>query len=282
MKKLFLVSLVAILFAACTNESSETISENGVKTVSLNLGGDFVVNLTRSTPIESAQDIWVFDYVDDELIQTVHKEKGDSNFDRPKITLKHGKHDLYVVVSAGKVHDKIEATNAIIWETIGDTFRGHLNVDINANSGNTLDVTLDRVVAMLNVKSADLMPADAKSIDIKFSKWYFGINYITGEPAGLVINHKMTLTDVNKSAYLDNKMYVFTTKEETKVDLTLDANSVFANVKHIQVYDVPLKANAITVVKGNIFSFSSEGSNESYGMNINLNDTWDTGYGVNW
>ena len=74
MKKLLFVLLAVIMLAACTKDSSDIVSEESVKTILLNLGGDFVIEqLTRSTSVEMAQDIWVFDIVDNKLNVSQHQ-----------------------------------------------------------------------------------------------------------------------------------------------------------------------------------------------------------------
>lgn len=281
MKKLLLILLAAIMLTACSNDSSDMISEGGVKTVSLNLGGDFVIEqLTRSTSVEMAQDIWVFDIVDNKLTQTIHKTKDDSDFTNPRIDLKYGNHDLYIIVSNGKEPNHIATSNTITWETIGDTFRGHLNTNVDAKSGSTLNATLDRAVALLDLTSSDVIPGNAQYVSIKLDKWYYGINYITGAPTGLVTNYTLTVENLNKDSYFNAKIYEFA-KEETKVNVTIDASVAYSIIKH-SIPNVPLKANSTTILKGNIFTSDSNENPDAFGIKLNMNDTWGTGYNVTW
>jgi hypothetical protein len=282
MKKLLLfITLAAVLMTACSNESTE-ITKNGVevKTVSLNFMGDFTVEqLTRSTYVEQIQDIWIFDVMESKLIQTIHNK----DLSNSRVDLKYGKHDLYVVISAGKEPNHHISTTTITWETVGDTFWGHTSTEVGTRSENTVNITLDRMVAMINIQSSDNIPNNAKSVNITLSRWYYGINYISGNLAGLVKDYTVKVDGLENDTYFNTGIYEFATKEEEKIDVTLDANEEYSNIKHTKVTDVPLKANTVTTLKGNIFTPTSSYTPGTYGIKFNINDSWMTeGYNITW
>lgn len=273
--------IVTLLLVACTNDSADiTAEETGVKTVALNLGGDFTIEqLTRSTSVETAQDIYVFDYMDGNIVQTVHQQKGDPIFGSPRISLKYGKHHLYFIVANG-TEPSITA-NIIRWQKVGDTFWGAMDVDINAKTGNTMDVTLERVVAQLKISSSDIIPGDAQYLRITPSAWYYGLDYTTGTPSALSTS-TLTIDNLDKGSYFSMTLYGLATKDEQKIDIVLDANT-----KYSLVTSVPVRANTVTMLKGNIFTASSTSGDsyttpETFGFNIKVNSSWNTGYNMTW
>jgi hypothetical protein len=272
--------IVTLLLVACTNDSTDiTAEETGVKTVALNLGGDFTIEqLTRSTSVETAQDIYIFDYMDGKSVQTIHQQKGDPIFGSPRISLKYGKHHLYFIVANG-TEPSITA-NIIRWQKVGDTFWGAMDVDINAKTGNTLDVTLERVVAQLKISSSDIIPSDAQYLKITPSAWYYGLDYTTDTPA--LSTSTLTIDNLDKGSYFSMTLYGFATKDEQKIDIVLDANTKYSNVT-----SVPIRANTVTMLRGNIFTASSTSGDsyttpETFGVNIKVNSSWNTGYNMTW
>ena len=112
MKKTILLAFVVCLMTACEklspddameeieNEKSEELV-NG-RTFTFTLKGDFR-NEMKTRGILSANgsemsDLWMFDYVGDELVQQLHLTPSDENFDAPTITLSYTSHHVYIVV----------------------------------------------------------------------------------------------------------------------------------------------------------------------------------------
>ena len=132
---------------------------------------------TRATLAElGITDLWLFDYVDGQVVQTVHKADG---FGDVTASLCYGAHTLCFVASRGSeptvdVHD-------ISWEKPSDTFWAAVTMDVLPSTPTSQAVTLRRVATRLRVSVSDEITADMRRIEVEPALWYYGIDVRTGD-----------------------------------------------------------------------------------------------------
>ena len=199
MNRIVLMAMAVCLLTACekTIESEENVDEvittDGKPVVgkrfTFTVKGDFSSEwkpVTRgylSADGKDMTDLWLFDYVDGQLVQQLHQ--GDNtaeNFGKPQMTLSYGSHHVYFVASRG-AEPALNTTNATItWSSVRDTFWKDYEVSVVSTSNGNRAVTLDRVVTKLMLTFTDAISSDAFSINFTPDTWYYGMDYTTGEP----------------------------------------------------------------------------------------------------
>ena len=129
-KNLFLV-VAAVMMAACGNgdEFDGSDESEGVKDVTFEVNGDFAVSFsdmeTRTALTDEANtmtDLWMFDFVGDECVQTLHQTPADADWGTPRVSLKYGSHHVYFVVSRGTGAALDNESYEIVWSRPSDTF----------------------------------------------------------------------------------------------------------------------------------------------------------------
>ena len=145
------------------------------KTVTFTFGEDR--GGTRATLQElNITDLWLFDYVGDELKQTIHKTEG---FDALTISIDYGEHRLCFVASRGT--DPTVTAPTISWEKPSDTFWATVTMDVQPATSATQSVTLKRVATRLRICITDEITAQMARLEVEPATWYYGIDVKTGE-----------------------------------------------------------------------------------------------------
>ena len=262
--------MVAALCTSCSNEYEEP---QGEKVLSVTFGGDYSFEpFTRAgVTTANAQDVWIFDYMDGRLVQSMHQKAGDENFGKPEIALKYGTHDLYFLVANGQ--SPISNANAICWSVVGDTYWKHTIANITALTGDNLAVMLSRVATMLKLRPSDQAPDNVKSLKIVPSLWSYGINYLTGKPSGLWANRHVICQGTG-----DIDLYGIGDYGETFVNFDIYALSEDGEtVKFCEKKNIPFTHNRITTMTGSIYS---EGGAHNCALQISA--SWEQEYCAEW
>jgi hypothetical protein len=145
------------------------------KTVTFTFGEDR--GGTRATLQElNITDLWLFDYVGDELKQTIHKTEG---FDALTLSMDYSEHRLCFVASRG-ADPTVTAPN-ISWEKPSDTFWATLTMDVQPATSATQSVTLKRVATRLRIGITDEITSQMVRLEVEPVTWYYGIDVQTGE-----------------------------------------------------------------------------------------------------
>jgi hypothetical protein len=132
---------------------------------------------TRATLQEmNITDLWLFDYVGDELKQTIHKTEG---FDALTLSMDYGEHRLCFVASRGT--DPTVNAPTISWEKPSDTFWATLTMDVQPATSAAQSVTLKRVATRLRIGITDEITSQMVRLEVEPATWYYGINVQTGE-----------------------------------------------------------------------------------------------------
>lgn len=132
---------------------------------------------TRATLQElNITDLWIFDYMDDELKQTIHKTE---DFDAAALSLDYGEHALCFIASRGS--EPTVTAPTISWVKPSDTFWATISMNIQPASSASQSVTLHRVATRLRISITDEITAQMARLEVEPATWYYGINIRTGD-----------------------------------------------------------------------------------------------------
>lgn len=293
MKKTMLMALAVCLMTACEklspddamaeieNEKSEELV-NG-RTFTFTLKGDFE-NEMKTRGILSANgsdmsDLWMFDCVNDELVQQLHLTPSDENFDAPSITLSYASHHVYIVVSRGATPTVDTEAHTIVWDKVSDTFWKDYTIDVTSTSTKNRSCTLTRMVTKLKVAPTDEIPAGMESIVVAPSVWYYGIDYKTGEPvAGDAVERVISVPSsyVGTSGQLATSIFSLSPATSWSADVTVTAKDGNGGVLgSVTMTAVPFVRNRATEMSGGMFAEHSP-------VSLTLDDAWSDAYVGEW
>ena len=276
MKKTLFFVMVALIAASCEKVvlSDEGISTKMVKNVNMMVNGDFgSPTFTRSLMADGKEmtDLWVFDYVDGDLVQTIHQTADDSDFGEPNILMEYGEHKLYFVASRGLNPDVDDVEHTITWSNVRDTFWKTITINVNSTSANEVDVTLERVVTKLKLNIQDKVPTGLVNITITPEEWNFGIDYITGEPASVgdtPISIYVPSSYVGTTGNLSVSIFSLSGASEWTTNVTVTAkNDSNGTISSVNIDNVPLMTNRATVYSGTLFKYGIT-------FTLSLTDVW--------
>lgn len=278
-KKLLILSVIAAAVVSC----SKTVVNDGdaecMKRVKFMVSNDEWSVATRSLEADGQEmtDLWLFDYVDGELVATLHKSQGDADIDSPSLEMKFGEHHVYIVASRGK--NPAISGSVITWETPSDTFWKDVEVIVSDGSAGSISVTLDRVVTKLRVAVNDAVPEGTASVSITPQTWWYGLDYMTGDATQsqqTERNIAVPASYVGTSGQLMVSVFGLSDDDEWMTDVTIKAKNDAGDViGQVTLDDVPFLRNRVTEASGNLF-----GSSTSF--SITLNTEWLEPYVLEW
>lgn len=148
------------------------------KTLTFTFDGDLRENArTRATLQElNITDLWLFDYIGDELRQTIHKTE---SFDALTLSMDYGEHTICFVASRGS--DPTVTAPTISWIKPSDTFWATVTMDVQPSTSTSQSVTLRRVATRLRISIDDEITAQMSRLEVEPTTWYYGLNVLTGE-----------------------------------------------------------------------------------------------------
>jgi hypothetical protein len=279
MKKVLIIAALAMVFASCGKDV--TIEEAGAKKVSFDVQGNWnspvFTRGSLSADGKEMTDLWLFDYVDGTLVQTLHQVSTDADFGTPAPTLSYGEHRIYFVVSRG-ASPVINGT-VISWGSIRDTFWKSMAVSVGGASASAYSVALDRVVTKLKITATDAVPDGTATVVVMPGKWYAGLDYLTGQPADMRDSEEMSVSvpaSYAGTTGLAVSFFGFSTSAEWTTPLTVSARDEDNDIIGlVNVAAAPFMANRATEFSGSLFSTSGT-------FTIKLNDEWDTPWTGTW
>ena len=134
-------------------------------------------SMTRATLAElNLTDLWLFDYMGDNLQQTIHKT---DDFGSVSLSLDYGEHTLCFVASRGS--EPTVTAPTISWVKPSDTFWAALTMNVQPASSASQSVTLHRVATRLRIAITDEITSQMARLEVEPSTWYYGMNIRTGE-----------------------------------------------------------------------------------------------------
>lgn len=284
MKKTILMVLAVGLMTACekplnvANESDENPELGGVelktKKFTFTVKGDFGSpvfqsgeDVTRAaTYLTDANnqmtDLWVFDFVGDECVQSIHQTTSDETWGQPQMSLTLGAHHVYFVASRG-LSPVLDATaKTLTWASVRDTYWKDYEVTVANTSNGNRAVTLDRVVAKLKLTVNDEIPAGSATLTCTPGTWYYGLNYRTGAPVTATNDQAISISIpanyVGTSGQLVASFFTISGADEWTTDVSVavkDGNG--ASLGSALIDDAPMLRNRSTEYSGNLFSGSN-------------------------
>jgi hypothetical protein len=296
--KLWAVAAALIMTASCekpvitedetvgNTTATDSTTTATTKKFTFTLKGDFSTDwkpVTRGylqADGKDLTDVWVLDYMDGKLVQQVHQTDNTAeDFGKPVMNLKYGSHHIYFIASRGQGAELDTDTKTITFTKVLDTFYKDYEVSVASSSNGNRAVTLDRVVTRLRLTFTDAVSAETSTITIAPDTWYYGLDYLSGDPCEPKTAQPTTLTipstDKGKTGVQLN-LFGFSQADEWKTDVSITAKDADnQTVSSVRLMDVPLKANRITEYAGPLFG--SEGA-----MSLSLNSTWDDAYTGVW
>lgn len=225
-------------------------------------------------------DLWVFDFVGDDCVQSLHQTTSDATWGQPQMSLALGTHHIYFVASRG-VSPVVNATDkTIVWSSVRDTYWKDYEVTVVNTSNGNRAVTLDRVVAKLKLTINDEIPTGASTLTCTPTTWYYGMNYRTGAPVtatnGQAISLSIPANYVGTSGQLVASFFTISTVDEWTTDVGVavkDGNGT--SLGSAVIDDAPMLRNRSTEYSGNLFS---GGGN----MVVSINSDWLAPYIGTW
>lgn len=283
MKRTFLaLAAVAAIMTACTNETIDTPSADSLITFRVN--GDFSLSMSPMTRALEADgkamtDLWILDYIGNTMQQQIHQTSSDEDFGSPTLNLAVGDHHIYFVASRGKTATFDADAHTLTFGTVSDTFYKDYAISVVPSSIGSRSVTLDRCVTRLRITITDALPVGIASINVTPYDWYYGIDYMTGEP--VTATTSQTITTNVPSGYEGQtnvavNIFGFSPSEEWTTDVAINAKSTDHTVLgSVTITNAPLKRNRTTEYSGPLFS--TEGL-----TTVSLSTDWADSYTATW
>ena len=287
MKKVMMAMAAAAMLLSCENEDptvtvqmKQSEEEMEKKEITFMFGDGISQHpMTRATMAElNLTDLWLFDYVDGNYMQTIHQSSTDDGFGAVSGSFDYGTHTLYFVASRGANPAVSTDAKTITWQTVRDTFWATLQITVEPSTGGTQSVSLNRVVGRLRISVTDVVPDGASSFVVTPSTWYYGLRYDTGEAVSSastpitvnIPNSYIGTTNLTTSVYSVSSA----TEWATNITAALKAsdNSTLGSVT---IADVPIKRNHITSYSGGILTTGRM-------LTITSDDEWIEDDAVTW
>lgn len=266
-KQILILAAGALLFAACCKDATETPT----KSVTFDCSGDWTQNTKDLTSNGSSMtDVWVFDYVDNTLVQTIHQDDNTAaDFGSPSLNLSFGTHTLYFVASRGLTPTVNTTAHTITWIKPYDTFHKALTLTVDNSTGSQA-VTLERMVGKLKMTINDAIATGTTQFIVTPATWYYGMDYTDGSPTASASNQAITISCPSNYVGESGKfltVFTFSSSAQWNTNVTLAASNGTSTISSVAINNVPIQRNRSTEYSGNLFT--NNGS-----TTITLNDTW--------
>jgi hypothetical protein len=278
MKK-FQLSLAAALMlsmSACTSEEPKAEMPAGMeeKTITFTFGDVLTQHAMTRADITSLDltDLWMFDYVGDELQQTIHQSNMDQGFGAISASMGYGEHTIYFVASRGTTPTTDTNARTITWVKPSDTFWATATVNVSPYSASSQAVSLSRVATRLRITVNDEVPAEAAKFVITPAQWYYGIDYTTGSGIAPSANQPREVSIpssyIGTTGQLAISIFGFVPSADWQTDITATLTASDESVLgQVMLEDVTLNKNITTAYSGGIL-----GTAKSF--TLSADDVW--------
>ena len=217
-------------------------------------------------------DLWVFDYMNDRCVQSIHQVSTDESWGKPQMSLAYGTHHVYFVASRGDSPTLDDEGHMIVWGIPKDTFWKDYSVEVVSTSNGNRAVTLDRVATKLKISVNDEVPSNLGEIAVTPEKWYYGLDYKTGDAVSA--QKKERTVTVPESYYgttgrLVANFFGISGSDEWTTNIAVEARGTDASVLgKASITGAPFKRNRATEYSGNLFASGG-------GFDVSISDDWD-------
>ena len=243
-------------------------------------------------------DLYIMDYdkKSGKLLQVLHQTSTDADFAEPGLTLDYGEHTLKVVATRSTSPTLLNATLApwdvpanVLTPVLGaniptllssaktsDTFGAQRDIVVGIGEAQTVNITLERLVARMIIKSTDVFPTDCSTFEFSLQE-YKTFSWQTFDVIDAVKNYRSS--DVSVLAGTTGTTityYMFAPTDGYTTDITFTTNSKTGKpYSTITVPNVKFERNKTTTITGSFY-------NHQQGFSISINDAWsETGYDIN-
>lgn len=217
-------------------------------------------------------DLWVFDYVGDVCVQTLHQDATSADFGTPSLSLTYGEHHVYFVASRGLDPVVADGSTVISWSSVRDTFWKDYSVNVTSSSNGNRSVTLDRVATKLRIAVDDAVPDGCASAGITPDTWYYGLDYTTGAATGVAkreISISVPSSLAGTTGSLAFNVFCISPASEWTTNVQIRAmDGSGAVIGSAKITGAPFRRNRSTEYHGNLFGSSGTTS-------VLLNAEWD-------
>lgn len=222
---------------------------------------------------QSMTDLWVFDYMDGLLVQSVHQTADDETWGKPTMALAYGSHHVYFVASRGEGATLDAEGHTITWTGPRDTFWKDYEVEVVSTSNGNRAVTLDRVATKLRVVVADEVPTGCAAVVITPARWYYGWDYVNGVAvAAQQTERRVTVPEsyVGTTGQLAVSIFGLSGADEWVTNVSIQAQDSEGGVLgSATITGAPFKANRSTEYSGNLFGSAG-------GLDVSVNGDWES------
>ena len=277
MKKIAMALASALMMlTACTGDEPQNEKPTSweQKTITFTFGDTLTQHaMTRADVTDlDLTDLWMFDYVDDELQQTIHQSSTDEGFGSISASMGYGEHTLYFVASRGTTPTTDTDAQTITWVKPSDTFWATASITVSPSSASSQAVSLSRVATRLRITVNDEVPAGAAKFVITPAQWYYGIDYTDGSGIAPSSNQPREVSIpssyIGTSGQLAIAIFGFVPSADWQTDIaaTLKASDE-STLGQVTLEDVVLKRNITTAYSGGILGTSKA-------FTLTANDAW--------
>lgn len=212
---------------------------------------------TRGTSLSSqVKNIYIYDFIDDNLYQCVKQSSSDANFGSLDINLCYNKHKLLFCASKANVTSLENGLYS--FDKVSDTFISANDVNVSDEPDKkTMSVSLSRAVAGIVFEASDTVPSNVSKISFVINGASITLNGFTGKGGTVCVQDKgISLgTEYVGKKNLRFNNYLFLPENVTKVNVTAYAYSSDGNILYSRVFsDVPVTVNKLTVCKTKLFT----------------------------
>lgn len=274
MKKLFIIAaLMVAAFPSCTryelSAEEETVEQEYQKSFTFTVKGDFLnpefSDMSRANTYMTADgtemtDLWVIDYKDGEIKQTLHQGKSDADWGRPKMSLTIGDHHVYFLASRGT--EPAFEGDYVTWTKPLDTFYLDYQVSVSKTSNGNRAVTLKRVATKMQLVVDDEIATGTTAISLKPKKWFDGWDILNGKPIE-AIGYKADFGIANSlwgRTGLNLSVWSLSGSVEWSTDVEVVSKAGETENAHIEIAGAPFLANRTTIYRGNLYNAKTENS----------------------
>ena len=281
MKKIFVMALMGMMAAGCS-DGSEDMVENGltesvvkvaVAPVRVHVNGfsvgmaDFPGVQTRGTDVADYTDVNAVTlafYSGSTEVSKITQLKDDAStyttFGEFSLSLPMGSYTMVAVACHISASSPFALTSATEASFIGDhafeTFSALQEVTISSSAAVDVSATLERIVSKLQIVSTDGKTADVTNVRMTFAGGSKSFNPTTG----LATDNNGFVNTVGNSAAVgatsSSSGFLFlTSTEEQTMDVTIQTLDQTENVIFSKtVANVPFKRNRVTILTGAMYT----------------------------
>lgn len=282
MKQYFLLTVVATMFAACTNEYVTNVDE--VKNEKTKVMISFAPEvMTRATvpvgDVVNRLDVWLFEgdataaVGQTEAVAESHQVKGDDGFGSLSVTL--DKNRTYTLYAVG--HKESAATSisggVVSFPDTKKLQTLYCTTTFTPSTTTTLACVMKRAVGAFRIVFNDEVPEDVKKISISTTQtptqWSFPL--LAGITPSDSYTVEWTKWSKDKDGILYFTVYVLGSDTETHYDFVVTAYGEDSSVLKLRTFtSVPIRNNYMITYRGSFFL------DTPFSSTFTVDDEWKT------